>query len=130
MTTTTIEDVRRRYRSRVESKLQPYQLAAMLTAARGFDPAKGTPAINGVAIDAATLTRIGNALAGLAVKECNEALTERDHKRRGRLIEEAETIAASYGMTVTACGDPRGYVFGLHAPGIFRNGWGEGFGVA
>jgi hypothetical protein len=120
--------IRIKYRSRVENALAPYQLAAMLMQRATDGTEQHT--INTVAIDAATLTKIGKALASLAVAQCNREWLPRDETRRRNLTEQAEALAAGYGLTVTAHGDPRGYVLRLHGEGIYRNGWGDGFGVA
>lgn len=123
---TAAQMVRVRYRGRVEKSLQPLQLAAMLmTRAEG-----GAHNINLVAIDAGTLLRIGRAIAGLALKQCNYGLTDRDEKRWENLKRDASAIASTYNLTITAHGDPRGFVLRLHGDDIYRNGWGDGFGVA
>lgn len=124
---TAAQTVRAKYRERTDPGLVPFQLAAMLMQRSKL---AAPHAINVVAIDAATLTKIGNALASLAVAQCNREWTKRDETRRANLIKEAHTLAREYGLSVTAGGDPRGYVMRLHGPDIYRNGWGDGFGVA
>ncbi len=128
----TAQDIRAAYRSRTEKDLNRYQLAALLMSRAPTNDCGGYagPEINSAAIDAATLTHIGRALSGLAVAQCNREWTPRDESRRHNLAIQAETLAAQYGLTITAHGDPRGYVLRLHGPDIYRNGWGDGFGVA
>lgn len=118
------QTVRAKYRGRTENKLGDFQLAAMLMQR---EPAQS---INVVAIDAATLTAIGKRIAALALKSCNIGLTDRDETRWENLKTEATAIAAAYRLTVTTNGDVRGYVVRLHGDDIYRNGWGDGFGVA
>lgn len=118
------QSVRAKYRSRTENKLAGFQLAAMLM------QRKPAQSINVVSIDAATLVAIAKRIESLAVKSCNIGLTERDEKRWENLKAEAVAIAAGYGLTVSAHGDPRGFVVRLHGDGIWQNGWGAGFGVA
>lgn len=83
-----------------------------------------------VALDAARIVQIGRAFTRLGVEGCNIGLTERDTKRRYSLEQEANDIAARYGLAAEASGDPRGYVLRLHGPGLPRNNMGEGFEVA
>ncbi len=123
--TDIVQTIRSQYRARTESKIQPYQLAAMLAT---IAPVGTT--INVVAIDAATIANIAGQLARLALKSCNYGMTTRDDMRWERLKRELEVIGAPYGLTVTTCGDVRGYVVRLHGNGVYRNGWGDGFGVA
>lgn len=122
--TDTSQTVRAKYRARTENKLGTFQLAAMLMQR---EPAQS---VNVVSIDAATLTEIGKRIAALALKSCNVGLTERDETRWENLKAEAVAIAAAYRLTVTTNGDVRGYVMRLHGDDIYRNGWGDGFGVA
>lgn len=127
---TTMQTIRARYRKRTEPALPPYQLAALLMQRAMLTETDPAHTVSRVAIDAATLAKIGKALASLAVAECNREWTNRDQTRRDNLTAEAAAIAAEYGLTITASGDPRGYVLRLHGPDIYRNGWGDGFGVA
>lgn len=126
-TETTVQTIRAKYRNRTDNKLAAFQLAALLMQRTDHGSANS---INVVAIDAATLQTIGRALSSLAVAQCNREWTKRDETRRTNLKKEATAIAASYGLTITASGDPRGYVLRLHGPDIYRNGWGDGFGIA
>jgi hypothetical protein len=119
------QTIRTKYRSRVENKLEPFQLAAMLA-----QRAPAGTTINVVAIDAATIANIAKQIAALALKSCNYGMNERDEKRWERLKGELVPIAKGYGLTVTTNGDVRGYVVRLHGDDIYRNGWGDGFGVA
>lgn len=107
----------------LENRASELHLAVMLYARR---PVREYLA----ACDAAILQKIGRALATLAVKECNTGLSEADERRREKLAAQAATVAGWYGLTVTAHGDPRGYVLRLHGEGVVANGWGEWFGVA
>lgn len=119
------QTVRAKYRTRTQNKIEPFQLAAML-----MQRAPGGTTINVAAIDAATISTIAHQIAGLALKSCNYGLTDRDEKRWERLKGELAAVAAGYGLTVTTNGDVRGYVVRLHGDDIYRNGWGDGFGVA
>lgn len=122
--TTEEMEFRAKFRnSDLESRASELHLAVMLYARR---PVREYLA----AIDAAVLQKIGRALSVLAVKECNMGLSEADEKRREKLATQAATVAAWYGLTVAAHGDPRGYVLRLHGEGVERNGMGDGFGVA
>jgi len=118
--------VRSKYRARTENKITPFQLAAMLM----MRADKHGASINVVAIDAATISTIARQIAALALKSCNIGLNERDKKRWERLKAELQAIAKGYSLTITTNGDVRGYVVRLHGDDIYRNGWGDGFGVA
>lgn len=129
--TSEVQDIRAKYRTRTESTLEPFQLAALLMQrALTHGQPDELRTINVIAIDAATLSKIAKALQSLAVAQCNREWTKRDETRRLNLAKEAHAIAEAYGLTVTTHGDPRGYVVRLHGDGIYRNGWGDGFGVA
>lgn len=121
------QEVRKRYRLRVENKLGQFQLGAILAQR---DDGDDSGKVSRSSIDAATLHHIAKKLAGLALKSCNVGLTPHDNARWENLKREAEAIAAPYGLKVTTDGDVRGYVVRLHGDGLYRNGWGDGFGVA
>lgn len=83
-----------------------------------------------IAADALELHSTGKRLAALSIASCNHGLTPRQETRQTNLEKHAETIAGFYGLTAIIDDHPLGYALRVDGPGIERNGWGEGFGVA
>jgi hypothetical protein len=112
-------------RRAIESKITPAHLAATL--------ARRCPEFNEyqIGLDVGLLLRIGKQLASLALADCNYGMSPRQKTRRENLAKQAATIAAWYGLTADAYGDPRGYVLKLQGDDLTSNCFGgQGFGVA
>lgn len=80
--------------------------------------------------DAAHIYELAKSVSALAVASCNYGLSARQETRRENIAKEINEIAARWGFTAYCFGDPRGYTVRLEGPGIEKNGWGDGFGVA
>lgn len=92
----------------------PTAVLAALLATIGRNEAPNTYVKH--AIDAETLAAIGRKATRLAVRQCNEPMsdqqTARAEKNRARWEAEAAEILTPYGVdpvSITAHGDPRGY---------------------
>ncbi len=98
--------------------------------------------------DALALIKIGNSVAGRALRYCNgegeqywqdglrwawrwtEAHDALKEKADARDHAKATEIAKRYGATVTIGGDPRGFTMRLMLASGRKNGMGDGWGIA
>lgn len=119
------QKIRAKYMRGGDKGLEPFQLAAIM-ARQGCAPSNPYH----VALDAQRIVKLARSLASLAVQHCNRGLSPRQEAREMNIAAEIKTIAAWYGLKASTSGDPRGYVVRLDGPGVPRNGWGDGFGVA
>lgn len=86
--------------------------------------------LNMIASDVAELRSAARSLERLAIEDCNYGLSDRQFKRRDRLVETVDAIAKTYDLSAHCSGDPRGLVvrlFSLTQPDTgdaFGGGWG------
>lgn len=80
---------------------------------------------------AAALVHFAEGLHGLAEKDCNVGLSERDEARREKLATSFTGIAGALGFKAETTGDPRGAVARLINPDkpSEGDGFGEGWAV-
>lgn len=83
----------------------------------------------GACSEAATIfMRRASAYQRIQETACNCALTPQEMTRAARLEQQLRALSATWGLTASFSGDPRGYVVKLH--GIGDNTWGrDGWGI-